>query len=329
MSAWLLTAVLVQAPLELTWDAPAACPDESAVRDAVEQGLVGRPTPQTPLTARGTVTTSATGYTLSLTMEHGEATSVRTVEAAGCDELADLAALLLVMTLDPLAGRPGPQPEPAPEPIVPKPEPKPEPDPDPTPAPKEEAPTRPSPPPEPERDEPTPKVLDIRGAAGVGGGWGPLPGAGAAFSLSGGLGQQHWAAHVTAEAWLPSEAGTPAGNTVRVWLAGFGVQGCGILTPAKRWTVPLCAAVVAGPMSARGRGVDTPRTRRTAWLAARVEPGVVGWVLPFLGLGLHASGHYALRRPGFTVDGAGAIHTARALGVRGMLGVSFRNRRTW
>ncbi|MBV1861727.1 MAG: hypothetical protein KUG77_25125, partial [Nannocystaceae bacterium] len=154
-------------------------------------------------------------------------------------------------------------------------------------------------------------------------------GVGGVLELAAGVGQRHWAGHVTAEAWTPSTAQTKRGSTAGVWLAAFGLEGCGILTPARRWTVPLCAAIAAGPMTARGLEVQDARMARTAWVVARASPGVVGWLRPWVGIGAHISGHATLFRPRFAIEPAGTVHSARSAGLRAWAFVSFRNRRTW
>lgn len=171
--------------------------------------------------------------------------------------------------------------------------------------------------------------MNASGRVSAGVGFGPLPSAGAVLEAAAGLGGLHWAAHLTAEGWTPSTAQTAAGSTARIWLAAFGVEGCGVLTPAARWTIPLCAGAVIGPMQARGLEVRDARTRRTAWIAARVQPSAVGWLLPWLGVGLQLSGHLALYRPIYSIEPTGVVHEARLAGVRAGVALVLRNRRTW
>jgi hypothetical protein len=117
------------APLELAWDAPDACPDREAVEALVSQRLGERSTPRAaPLTASGRISTGPTGFALTLRTPTGE----RKLEAASCDELAQSAAVILALLIDPRAA-------PVPPPSV-EPEPEPEPEPDPEPA-EESSPT--------------------------------------------------------------------------------------------------------------------------------------------------------------------------------------------
>lgn len=330
MLPWLLIAALARAPddggdtpLELTWERPEACPDAESVRAQVNAHLASRPRPEHGLVASGTVEATETGFAMTLTLTQEDTTSTRVFEATTCEEVVETVVLLMVMTLDPLAvpAEPEPEPEPIPEPEpAPIPEPVPNPEPEPAPA------LEPAPAPTPERRAPR---LIAEGRIGAGVGLGPLPALGGAFDLAAGLGGRHWSVHATAEAWTPSTARTQRGSTARIWLAAFGVEGCGVLDPAPRLSIPLCAGAVMGPMTAEGREVGQPRTRTTAWIAARVQPGVVGWILPWLGIGAQVSGHVALRRPIFIVDPDATVHHAGPAGFRAGLGLFLRNRRAW
>ncbi|MGH1346552.1 MAG: hypothetical protein ACRBN8_33615 [Nannocystales bacterium] len=351
MLGWLFIAAVVPATpddttsqLDLRWDAPPSCPAAQEVRARVQTQLQGRPTPPSRLLADVAISTTPQGVQVTLRLESEGTRSARTFAGHTCAEAVTTAVLLMVMTLDPLAvprarpeatpdpGQPG---EPAPA-QIPAPEPALEPEPVPEPGSEVDPKREPEPEPSPLPADPEPEVrgvevrsIEARGRLGGGLGFGPLPSLGGMFELAAGIGHEHWAAHLTAEAWTPSTARTPRGSTASVWLAGFGLEGCGILTPARRWTVPLCAAIVTGPMSARGLEVTEADTARTAWVAARAAPGVVGWLRPWLGIGAHLSAHVAVYRPRFAIEPAGTVHAARSAGLRAWAFVSFRNRRTW
>lgn len=105
--------------LELDWDAPSSCPDEDAVERLVSQHLGERTAPRAaPLVASGRISVAAQGFALSLRTPTGE----RRLDAASCDELAQSAAVILALLIDPRA-----LPAPAPSPTTtPEPEPEPE-----------------------------------------------------------------------------------------------------------------------------------------------------------------------------------------------------------
>lgn len=112
-------------PLALDWDAPNGCPDEDDVEKLVSQRLGEHSTTSTSqLSASGRVVRTPAGFALTLSTPTGE----RRLESARCDELAQSAAVILALLIDPRAipqTPPAAKPEPAPDP---SPEPEPVPD---------------------------------------------------------------------------------------------------------------------------------------------------------------------------------------------------------
>jgi hypothetical protein len=114
--------------LDLAWTAPAGCPDQAHVVAHVEE-LVGKRRPsQHPLQARGRLTTSSAGprYRLELFIGADER-STRTMNGDDCARLADAAALILALDIDPEALTRGAEPEPSPPVAVTPPAPEPTP----------------------------------------------------------------------------------------------------------------------------------------------------------------------------------------------------------
>jgi hypothetical protein len=111
-SVALPTAALAE-PLALTWDSPDGCPDRDDVEELVTQRLGERAvTSNLPLTASGRITQTPNGLLLTLRTPHGE----RRLEAPSCDELAQSAAVILALLIDPHAApEPAPESEPEPE----------------------------------------------------------------------------------------------------------------------------------------------------------------------------------------------------------------------
>jgi hypothetical protein len=96
-----------QAPLlELTWTAPAGCPDQAHVAAAVQAFVGPRRPSQRPLTARGTLIASAEAprYRLALAVGRNGVASERTMTGDDCARLAEAAALILALDIDPAAG---------------------------------------------------------------------------------------------------------------------------------------------------------------------------------------------------------------------------------
>jgi hypothetical protein len=85
----------------------------------VEELLSRAKRPGAPLVAEATITAERAGYRLDVSAQHGEERLRRTVHAGACDELADAAALILALWIDPeLLGEPQ-QSETAPVPTTP------------------------------------------------------------------------------------------------------------------------------------------------------------------------------------------------------------------
>jgi hypothetical protein len=106
--------VAFAAPLELDWDAPDPCPDRDDVDALVMRHLGERSTTRAPVAASGRVTQTSNGYVLTLRTSTGE----RRLEAVSCDELAQSAAVILALLIDPRAAPPEPVVEEEPEPAA-------------------------------------------------------------------------------------------------------------------------------------------------------------------------------------------------------------------
>ncbi|HKP63600.1 MAG TPA: hypothetical protein VJV78_42990 [Polyangiales bacterium] len=91
-------------PLELEWSAPAGCPDREYVRGEVSERLGERAAQGSPLSASGQIEATAAGFELQLRAQGGE----RRLEAASCEELAESAAVILALLIDPQAASPPP-----------------------------------------------------------------------------------------------------------------------------------------------------------------------------------------------------------------------------
>ncbi len=159
--------------------------------------------------------------------------------------------------------------------------------------------------------------------AGVGGG--PLPGATAALGATVGLGGRGGRAELGASYWTPrtraSIANPAVGVLAQLWTVG--VVGCG----EPRWRVlsfPLCAGLRAGAVHARGTGALEPRRVASRWVALVVDPGVVWWARPRLGMTLRSEGHVALARPSLRADPSGTVFTGAAVGGALRVGLELR-----
>ncbi len=114
----LLLAVLAVAALArparadeaIAWDAPRGCPAAEKVRARVIENL-GRELREGEVVAQLAVTKRGRRWKVTMTVKLGEAEpGVRTLEAGSCAELAEAAALILALTIDPFAGEGEPSP---------------------------------------------------------------------------------------------------------------------------------------------------------------------------------------------------------------------------
>lgn len=314
--------------LALRWEAPAECPDRARLLATIDAMLGEVPDDERrPLDVRGRVELDPTaGFVLRLELDEGRV-GTRELRGASCAELTEAAALVVAMAIDPrlLERRHGPATEHAtshetpahalvegPATVSAEPE---------TPAtaaPPSEGPAAAASPSEGPAPSPVrrarPRVHGLgRIDAGVGGG--PLPGATAALGATVGLGGRGGRAELGASYWTPrtraSIANPAVGVHAQLWTVA--VVGCG----EPRWrglSFPLCAGLRAGAVHARGTGALEPRRVASRWVALVVDPGVVWWARPRLGVTLRAEGHVALARPSLRADPSGTVFTSAAVG---------------
>jgi hypothetical protein len=106
-----LAVVLLLAPaagLRLEWLAPAACPDGAAVRARVVDLVGAEAAGQAMLTARAAVRSQAGGWTMTLVLVHEGGEDRRTLADRDCGALAEAAALVIAVAIDPQAVAGGP-----------------------------------------------------------------------------------------------------------------------------------------------------------------------------------------------------------------------------
>lgn len=322
--------------LTLRWSAPAACPDAQEVERSVAQRLANRPLTDRLLEVDARVVETEAGYSVTLNVAEAGETTTRSFEALDCGEASQTAALLLAISIDPLADS-EPKPE-EPKPEEPKPE-EPEP-PQPEPlvpapqAPPSDAPepTQPGPPPEPESRDKRPALLQppagglgLRAHVLGGLGFGPLPTATGLVAGGIGIGGGLWQVEATGEFWTPSVGGESRNREieVRATLFAFGARGCLVLHP-RSLTLPLCAGLAAGQMRAEGLNVAAPDDASSPWVGLRLGPGLVWWPAPWIGLTGRVDGLLTVYRPNFTTSPSGLVHRAGVGGVTALVGVNLR-----
>lgn len=312
-------------PLDLTWNAPAECPQGAAAQARVRR-LAGAAQAQgtAALVASVTIAKLAEGR-WSATLQLG--TSTRVLDGESCEGVADAAIVILAMAVDPESApelEPAPEAEPEPAPLAAEPEPSP-------PAPTAPAPAAPavSAPaavervPEPEaasgsaaRSEPAPWGASLRSF----GEWGMLPSPSVGGVVAG---HAAWSSHrieLSALGLLPRDAEVEGGSQGGEfsWF-GFQLMGCQLLArPAF-----VCGGVEGGRLSGAGFGSREERTGHALWVA----PGVEALFAPALGsalsLEISAGIFIALLKPEFAIDGVGVVHQPSPVSARVELGIGW------
>jgi hypothetical protein len=288
-----------ESPSWLSWDAPASCPEASYVRDAVEERLGRAPSSDEVVVLATVVDDGPRGLHLDLTTTPaGAAPDVRRLEAHDCHALADAAALLVALSVDPVAvaaistARAEAQPSVTPDPSATADEPV---DGISVPPPALESPRDASPPGDrtatrdgadasprqtPSRPQrgavPREVLLAVAGGPEIG----ALPGVAGGASAAIGLGWSRLRLELGA-VWLGLRTHDHELASVRVQLAAGVVRACARVG-ARRIEVPLCGGVDLGAVRGDVRGGSGARSAIGPWIAPNVAAGVHGWVHPRL-----------------------------------------------
>jgi hypothetical protein len=247
-------------------------------------------------------------------------TTHRHLEARTCDALADAAALVVALAVDPRAATapssaqdavPEPHPRDAPRP-APQGEPVPPRDtPTATPAPK---PRRPAPP------------LEVWTGAAAGVGAFALPSVTATVELRAELARGRLRAGVTTSLWTPAEGSTTDpryGGRFLLWNAT--PHAC--FAPGRgRVDVPLCLAPAFGLVHGQGRGELVARQATAPWVALGAGGAVRIRVHSRLALRVGLGAAAVLLRPSFVVDGEGRACCASPWELHATLGLDARAR---
>lgn len=321
-----MTAMVLAAPPEptparaLDWSAPETCPDAAAITARVEQ-LIGRELDDGSESVRvRAIVEVGERPQVRLRVDSETGSRERTITAASCAELGEVAAVVIAVAIDPSASLradavepepPAPQARPVPPPAPPQPRERPAPE-----------PTSPSQRTDAAHERRPVGTLRI----GAGAATGALPGVTAALELGAGVRWRHARIDLWAEHWLGRVAEAPGANdaAVLVRLTIARAQGCWVPTAGKKVEFPLCAGAAIGAASARGRGVPEARVVRVAWAAAHLQAAVLFVPIRRLALGPFVRGQVPILRPAFSLDGYGVVHRTAAAGFVGGLSIELR-----
>jgi hypothetical protein len=323
--------------VEFAWDAPSeACPSEAEVVGELER-LLGGPVAEQGdrrLSAIARVRREADGvWDLRLWTVTSDATRQRSMVGEDCAVLAEAAALLAAMAIDPkVLERAGAsdaaveqaeqaqeidaQPEPEHEP---EPEPEPEHEPEPKPEPEPPAPIAP---PEPSG---RPFMVGVRVHTGIS--YGDLPSIGPMLRVALTLGWEHARLELEGHYGFARKArldGTPERGADLS--AAFGVvRGCGVLRHRpSHLEFPICGGIEGGAALGVGVGLDEIRRDSIPWLAIDLAPGLVWAPIRNLAIGLTVEPWVAVVRRQFEIDNAGVIWRPLPVGVRVLAGIEAR-----
>jgi hypothetical protein len=337
LAVWLLAgpshAQAAAQRVKLRYSAPAECPDDLELVQAVEEflGQSLREAREQALAievrAQGD---RASGYSAKLTFVGAQGTQERFADHPDCGKLTEAAALMVAIAIDPERVKARQRAETKPDEAV---------------APSAPANPEPAPPPAPSRPESEAAPTRDRGAEPLepprDGGPGPepsvtllvltnhgalpnvAPGVGADFSARLGA----FEAGVGGRYWVSRDASVPNASTssIEVSLVTGGLRLCGV--PERGyWSIPVCARGDLGDMEGTGQRVDNARTRHA--LFATVGGSLAlsytrHRLVPLAGLELH----WTLARPRFGVLREGrAVEAFRPdeWGVGGFVGLSYR-----
>jgi hypothetical protein len=287
-------------PLDLAWNAPAACPDAQSERDEVRRrvGQLAGDRRTTRVFADIAIRSDASGaFQLSLRTRVGDTTGERDLTGRDCRQLADAAALVLALLINPDAALAPVPPPPASPPSLPA-------------------------PPNPAEADPA-RVAHL--AAGIEGALATSLLPGVAAGLSTRLSFLHGPLEVSLRAggYFPKEQTTAAypGARASFYLLESALSLCARTSPTRPMSAVVCLGGAALRLHGESAGVSTPGAATAYWPEALAE--VAGYLRLTrrarlrIGTEVRGLGH----RPDFAILGLGSVYRPGTTSLRGSLGV--------
>lgn len=310
-------------PFELLWNAPPGCPNADWLRNNVERHLsIAGANERRPVAVDGRITEDEDGgWALDLTITDAHGSGTRELDAATCDELAEAAALIVAISIDPRLAEPeSDSPALDAEPSEPKPEE----------LPADAPPARWDGPLDPvlvERETAKPEApyrLGLRATGGMD--VNVVSSVGATVGLGFGVLWPQWRVELTGSYWTPTEATAATlddvGGVFQLW--AIGLRGARVLD-AGAFEFPLGVGVDLGAMHGRGQGDALRSDQASAFWAAAVAGAGAAWVAArSLALTLQVDGIVAMSRPEFETDQETLVYRTSAGGARFVVGVEAR-----
>ena len=300
--------------VDVQWEAPAECPDLSAVRRRAER-LLGQPlnTPRAQqLLARAKVHRNEAGnWELWLSLTANQRVAQETLVAKQCSALADATALKVALAIDPVATARAIEVVALEE----KPQPK-----------LATSPRDFAEPSAPSRAPPAEAVLTTSGLRLAGGaGLGLLPGVARRAALSFWLQRSQWRVELAGQGYLGGDARYPQMPTVGANLELF--SGLSRVCPVARaggLEFPLCLGLELGFMRGVGFGLEIPEKSYSWWGAVVLGPALRLPVSEAVSLWFEADGVMPFLKPGFNVRNLGTLYTAAPGSARLWAGCEIR-----
>lgn len=295
------------------WTAPASCPDDAAVEARIA-ALVEVSEAIAPTQA--IVTEREGGFEVELVSTIEGETQRRTLTAPTCETVADAAAAVIAVTIDPVAADPPsevvPPVEVAPATVVPKT------------APTTTTATRPA------DREPVPRTPNERRPLEIGlhlgGGYGSAIAPRGSGVLGAGLsvGRRPWSLEAEGRVWTPRtfEADSETFGA-RVFMATAMLVGC-LRPPSDRVEVPLCLGVEGGAERVSPTRLVDGRVAVYPWFAPLLRVGVRVRVNALLGVILRAEAAVPGLRAAINIEGFGQLWQTQAVSARVLAGLDFR-----
>jgi hypothetical protein len=284
--------------LTLSWQAPEGCPDLASEHAEIRRRLAGADRPaREPIVASGEIRRDPSGgYLLSLRTAVGGTTGERVLSGQDCRQLAEAAALILAMLINPRAADlEAPSPLPA-------------------------LPPAPPPPPPPPPPSPRPGLgvgVDALLATGV------LPGLAEGLSLRVFYGKGIILVAAQIAGFLPQQVDAPVwpGATASFYRLDSSLAACATTPSDRRLGGMLCLGGSVARLHGRSAGIADPGEATSYWIEALVEPSMHVHVTSSLRLRLAGDLRGFGSRPDLAVVGLGSVYRPAAVNFRGALGL--------
>lgn len=316
---WLVAALVAsqgsrEPGVSVTWTSPPGCPRQAALEEDVES-LLGRRL-DAPfdrwVDVRATVKGVNGAFTLVITGDGSSGPFRRELEDASCTALAQAAALIVALAVDPSMGEEASSPPPSPPP------------PPPPPAAPPAAPAPRSPPPPPPSAKlpfgiPWPRLGLFAGGVAAGG---ARPTVGPGILAGGAIFWRYFRVEGHAAYWF-REAALIGRGSADVSLISVSGRACPTI-PAWIFEVPLCLGLEGGQLRVDPVEIPGAEPSRTFWGAAVFSGGVAWAPLDPLAVRLQGEAFVSVFRPSYELASAGEAYRPSLFGGRGSLTLEVR-----